>query len=120
MTFGQAIKSGFSNYATFTGRATRSEYWYWILFAFLVGVGAGIIDRALVDSEFGLVGPLVSLALLLPNIAVAVRRLHDLNSVGWWVLIVITIIGIVILIIWFCQKGTAGPNRFGPDPLASS
>ena len=120
MNFGEAIKSGFSNYATFTGRAARSEFWYWALFAILVTSAGGIIDQALIDSETGLVGPLVSLALLLPGLAMAVRRLHDIDRTGWWVLISLTIIGIILLIVWDCMKGSDGPNRFGPDPLASA
>jgi uncharacterized membrane protein YhaH (DUF805 family) len=120
MNFGEAIKSGFNNYATFSGRAARSEFWYWALFAFLVTSAGGIIDAALIESENGLVAPLLSLALLLPGLAVAVRRLHDLDRTGWWVLICLTIVGIILLIIWDCIKGTAGPNRFGPDPLAGT
>jgi uncharacterized membrane protein YhaH (DUF805 family) len=120
MNFGEAIKSGFSNYATFSGRAARSEFWYWALFAFLVTAAGGIIDRALVESEAGLIGPLISLALLLPGLAVAARRLHDLDRTGWWLLIILTIIGIILLLIWDCLKGTTGPNRFGPDPLAGT
>jgi uncharacterized membrane protein YhaH (DUF805 family) len=118
MNFGEAITSGFKNYATFSGRAARSESWFWALFAFLLTSAGGIIDQALVDSETGLVAPLVSLALLVPGLAVAVRRLHDIDRTGWWVLIAFTIIGVILLLIWDCVKGTSGPNRFGPDPLA--
>jgi len=117
MNFSEAIKSGFSKYATFTGRAARSEYWYWTLFTVIANMVAGIFDAVL--GGIGMVGLIVSLALLLPGIAVSVRRLHDCNSTGWWVLIVFTVIGIFILIFWFCQKGTTGPNRFGSDPLAA-
>ena len=118
MNFGEAIKSGFSNYVTFSGRAARSEFWYWTLFALLVSLAAGIIDEALIEAETGLFGPLVGLALFLPGLAMSVRRLHDIDRTGWWVLISLTIIGIILLIVWACFKGTAGPNRFGPDPLA--
>jgi uncharacterized membrane protein YhaH (DUF805 family) len=62
--------------------------------------------------------PLFSLATLLPGLAVAVRRLHDLDSSGWWILLfLIPLVGAIILIVWFCTKGTDGPNRFGPDHL---
>jgi uncharacterized membrane protein YhaH (DUF805 family) len=119
MTFGEAIKSGFRNYATFSGRAARSEYWFWTLFAFLVGAAAGIVDGAIFSNlETGLVAPLTTLVFLLPNIAVSARRLHDLDRTGWWLLIIFTIIGVIVLLIWDCMKGTTGPNRFGPDPLA--
>ena len=81
MNFGEAIKSGFNNYVTFSGRACRSEFWYWTLFAILVTIAAGIIDRELVDSDTGLAQPLVSLALFLPGIAVAYQNGID-RAVG--------------------------------------
>ncbi len=120
MNFGQAIGSGFRNYVTFSGRAARAEYWYWTLFSILVALVSGIIDGALLpDVDTGLFGPLTSLVLLLPSIAIAVRRLHDIDRSGWWILIAFTVIGIIVLIAWDCIKGENGPNRFGPDPLAS-
>jgi uncharacterized membrane protein YhaH (DUF805 family) len=121
MNFGKAIKSGFGNYVTFPGRAARSEYWYWTLFTVLVAVATGIIDRALLpEVESGLFSPVISLVLFPPSIAVAARRLHDLDRTGWWLLIGFTVVGIILLIIWDCLKGTTGPNRFGPDPLATT
>ncbi len=115
MGFGQAISSGFSNYVGFSGRASRSEYWYWILFYFIGAIVAEIIDAVLGITA---IYPLFSLAVLLPGIAVAVRRLHDLDRSGWWILLgLIPLVGAIILIIWYCMKGTTGPNRFGPDPL---
>jgi uncharacterized membrane protein YhaH (DUF805 family) len=114
MGFADAIKTGFSKYVTFEGRAARSEFWFWMLFAFIANLVAGIVDGAL---DLNLVGLLVSLALFLPGLAVSVRRLHDIDRSGWWVLIALTIIGIILLIVWDCTKGTSGPNRFGPDPL---
>ncbi len=66
------------------------------------------------------VSPLFGLATFLPSIAIGVRRLHDLDRSGWWLLLVfIPLIGAIVLLIWYCAKGTAGPNRFGPDPLAT-
>ena len=119
MDFFGAIKSGFHNYATFSGRAARSEFWFWVLFAVIVTAAGGVIDEALLpNSQNGLVAPLIALALLLPGIAVSVRRLHDVDRAGWWLLIYFTGIGIIFLIIWYCTIGTTGPNRFGPDPLA--
>jgi uncharacterized membrane protein YhaH (DUF805 family) len=115
MEFGEAVKAGFNKYATFSGRAARSEFWYWTLFSVIVNVAAAIIERSL---GLGLIGILVSLALLIPGIAVAVRRLHDLDRSGWWVLIAFTGIGVILLIVWDCMKGTTGPNRFGADPLS--
>jgi uncharacterized membrane protein YhaH (DUF805 family) len=119
MDFGQAIKSGIRNYATFRGRASRSELWYWTLFAVLLTLAGQIADTALFESPNpGLFAPLVSLGLMLPGLAVAVRRLHDLDRSAWWLLLILTVVGIVLLLIWDCIKGTTGPNRFGPDPLA--
>jgi uncharacterized membrane protein YhaH (DUF805 family) len=122
MTFGEAIKSGFRNYVTFSGRAARSEYWYWTLFVVLLTIAAQIIDHAIFDdpTETGLAQPLISLVLFLPGIAVAMRRLHDLDRTGWWLLIVFTVVGILLLLYWDCLKGTTGPNQYGPDPLAGS
>ena len=116
MNFGEAVKSGFDNYVTFSGRAARSEFWYWILFSALANLVGGIIDGAL---GTGLVGVVISLALLLPGVAVSVRRLHDLDRTGWWLLIAFTGIGIILLIVWNCMKGTTGSNSFGADPLAA-
>lgn len=120
MNFGDAIKNGFRNYVTFSGRASRSEFWYWTLFTVLASIVAGILDGALIESELGMFGPLVSLLLMLPSLAVAVRRLHDLDRTGWWVLIAFTLIGIILLLIWDCMRGTTGSNRFGPDPVPAN
>jgi uncharacterized membrane protein YhaH (DUF805 family) len=116
MGFGQAISTGFSNYVNFSDRAARSEYWYWILFYFIGAIVTGAIDAAIgMSITTGLFG----LAMLLPNLAVSIRRLHDLDRTGWWILIgLIPIVGWIILLIWYCTKGTDGQNRFGPDPLA--
>jgi uncharacterized membrane protein YhaH (DUF805 family) len=116
MGFVDAIKSGFGNYVNFSGRAARSEFWYWTLFTIVANLVAGIIDAVL--GGVGLVGLIVSLALLLPGIAVSVRRLHDLDRTGWWLLLVFTGIGVILLLVWDCMKGTTGPNSHGADPLA--
>ncbi len=118
MNFTEAITSGFQNYVNFRGRAARSEFWWWTLFAIIASIVAGLIDIAL----FGVAGispiqNLVGLALFLPGLAVSIRRLHDLDRTGWWMLIALTGIGIILLIIWDCMRGTPGANRFGPDPL---
>jgi uncharacterized membrane protein YhaH (DUF805 family) len=121
MTFTQAVSSGFQNYSNFSGRAARSEYWYWTLFTFLASIAAMLIDYSLFSwLDLSPIHFLVSLGLFLPGLAVSVRRLHDLDAVGWWILLVFTGIGILILIVWFCMRGTVGPNRFGPDPLDGS
>jgi uncharacterized membrane protein YhaH (DUF805 family) len=119
MGFTQAIASGFQNYVNFSGRAARSEFWYWFLFAVLVSIVAGVIDAVLFSSS-GLspISGLVGLALILPGVAVSVRRLHDLDRSGWWIFLgLIPLVGGIILLIWYCMRGTIGSNRFGPDPL---
>jgi len=120
MDFWQAITSGFSKYVTFSGRAIRSEYWYWILFMVLGAITTITLDLALFpDSTPEPLNSIFNLLTFLPYLAVGVRRLHDVNRSGWWILIVFTIVGIFLLIYWACKRGTLGPNRFGADPLAS-
>jgi uncharacterized membrane protein YhaH (DUF805 family) len=121
MGFGQAIQSGFRNYVNFTGRAARSEYWYWVLFAVLLALIARFIDYAVgFHAGAGIFSAIVGLAVILPDLAVGVRRLHDRDKSGWFLLLcLIPLIGSIILLVWFCQRGTAGVNRFGSDPLAA-
>ncbi len=117
MGFGDAVRSCLSNYATFTGRAARSEYWYFVLFQVLASLVAGAISSAV---ELNLITTLVELALFLPSLAVSVRRLHDIDKSGWWLLLgFVPVIGWVFIIIWACTKGSLGANRFGPDPMPS-
>ncbi len=116
MNFTQAIAAGFWNYVNFSGRALRSEYWFWTLFCSIVGVATAILDLV---TGFQITNPVFSLATLLPSLAVAARRLHDTDRTAWWLLLALTGIGIFVLLVWFCFKGTPGPNRFGPDPLTS-
>lgn len=123
MDFLSSISNGFCNYVTFRGRACRSEYWYWVLFLVLLGIVTSILDTAIFGIQVldrGSVSPLnaiVSLLTFLPSWAVGVRRLHDVDRTGWWMLIVLTVIGVVLLFYWSVKRGTWGPNRYGPDPL---
>jgi uncharacterized membrane protein YhaH (DUF805 family) len=120
MSFVEAIQSGFSNYVNFSGRAVRSEYWYWVLFAVLLSIVTNIIDAVIFGtSGTAILSAIAGLALFLPGLAMAVRRFHDLDKSGWFVLILmIPLVGWPILwLVWFCARGTMGPNRFGPDPL---
>lgn len=109
------------NYAVFRGRARRKEYWYFILFNFIISLALLAVDYGLgfFDPETGL-SPLegiYSLAVLLPALAVSVRRLHDTEHSGWWLLIgFIPIVGALVLLVFFVQDGTPGDNRFGPNP----
>ncbi len=117
MNFGQAIQAGFRNYANGSGRASRSEYWYWTLFATLAQVATDIAT----GSERSVIAIVVTLALLLPSVAVGIRRLHDIDKTGWLLLLwMIPIVGWIVLLIWACRPGTAGPNRFGPGPLQTA
>jgi uncharacterized membrane protein YhaH (DUF805 family) len=117
MNFGQAISSGFSNYVNFSTRAARSEYWFWTLFAVLATGVTLIIDNA---TGVPVTYPLFGLAVFLPGLGVSVRRLHDTDRSGWWLLLIlIPLVGTIVLLIWFCTQGTSGPNRFGPDPLGA-
>ena len=121
VSFKQAIRLGFQNYLNLKGRASRSEYWWWILFVSLTWIAATFIDTSFFDvdaEEFGPVHSLAMLALLCPNVTVAVRRLHDCARSGWWLLIaLVPILGFLLLVFWFAQPGTSGENRHGPDPL---
>lgn len=126
MGLSDAVKSCLHKYGDFKGRAPRSEYWYWTLFISL-GTLAGFIAMAILDALLGerigtavmaLVAVFAALGLIVPSLAVTVRRLHDTNSSGWWYLLaLIPYVGSLILIVWYCIKGTPGENRFGPDPL---
>jgi uncharacterized membrane protein YhaH (DUF805 family) len=114
MGFGEAISSGLSHYVNFSGRACRSEFWYWFLFVFILSIIANIIDAIL---GFPALGAIVSLGLLLPNISMQIRRLHDIDRTGWWMLLILTGIGALLLLVWAFFKGTTGPNTYGPDPI---
>ena len=124
MTFQQAIQSGFRNYVNFEGRASRSEYWYFVLFTFLVSMALNIVDLMLFHSSTGsfhinALGALFSLAVLLPSLGLAFRRLHDTERSAWWLLINLTIIGGLVTLVFNCLPGSPGPNKYGPDPLQS-
>ena len=118
MTFFEAISSGFRNYVGFSGRASRSEFWYWTLFTVLVSIVMSIIDLEVLSSSVTPFSSIWGLVTLLPSLAMGVRRLHDTDRSGWWWLLsFIPLIGIIVLIVFWCSEGTRGPNRFGPDPL---
>ena len=140
MTFGQSVKHVFGNYATFQGRASRSEFWWWYLFTSIVSfivfipvipwytelLNASVSETVALPAltglaTFGLIlSTIWSLAILIPTIAVAIRRLHDTGRSGWWLLLWFLSccfgIGAIILIIFWVLPGTPGPNRFGEGP----
>ena len=108
MDFQTAITTCFRKYAVFEGRALRSEYWWFVLFTFLLGLGLSLISNTLAN--------LAGLATLVPSLAAAARRLHDVDRSGWWQLISITVIGLIPLIYWLAKEGEPGANRFGEPP----
>jgi uncharacterized membrane protein YhaH (DUF805 family) len=105
MTFTDAIKTCLTKYADFDGRASRSEYWWFVLFIVLVGLGASIIHEAIAGVFY--------LATLVPSIAAAARRLHDTNRSGWLQLIVLIPIVGWLIVLYFLVQGPQEPNRFG-------
>jgi uncharacterized membrane protein YhaH (DUF805 family) len=106
------------HYFDFNGRSRRSAFWYYILVYVVIYVVLAIIQSVIHMTTPILTG-LFGLALLLPTLGIEVRRLHDTNCSGWWILIgLVPIVGIILLIVWFCAAGTSGPNEYGPDPKA--
>lgn len=129
MNFATAVKTCLSKYVTFYGRAVRSEFWWFFLFTFVGNMVLSWADIALFgtvetgpgsiygSTNMPILSGLFSLAMLLPGLAVSVRRLHDINRSGWWLLIaLIPVIGVIVLIVFYATDGTRGDNRFGPDP----
>lgn len=122
-SFPQAVRTCLSRYATFRGRAPRSEFWWFVVFNLIAALVAFVIDGA----SFGFgggedavqpVSSIMTLALFLPNLAVAVRRLHDIGRTGWWVLLsFVPLIGILILIWWYATRGEPGANAYGPPAV---
>jgi len=114
-------------YAQFSGRASRSEFWYFMLFYFLIDIVLVFIDLLVVDPMFGitpdqagqggLLEIIFALAMLIPSIALAVRRLHDIGKSGWWYLIgFIPLVGALVLLYFFVLDSQPGSNRYGPNP----
>ena len=103
-----------NKYAQFNGRARRSEFWYFYLVATVISlIFTGLGELA---SVFSIIGMIISLGLIIPQIALATRRLHDIGKSGWWQLIVFTGIGIFILLYFFVKDSDAGSNEYGPNP----
>jgi len=119
LSFSEAVKSGFDHYAKFDGRASRPAYWWWFLFGILVGIVASILDAIIFNGGEALT-IVFSLGLFLPNISVGIRRLHDTDRSGWWILIgLIPIVGFIVLLVFFVQKSDPGDNNYGP-PMAET
>lgn len=141
MGFATAVKTCLSKYAVFQGRASRAEFWWFELFMFLVPVVVSIISALLLGNmmtevvsenagpmghgwgmmwgvhSVGILPHLISLALVLPNLAVSVRRLHDVGRSGWWLLIAfVPVIGFLVLLYWCVQPSDPHANSHGPSP----
>ncbi len=116
MDIQKSIKTCLTKFATFDGRASRSEYWWFQFFYFLVVIVAVILDAVLVGGNLEAAGALEivsQLILLLPSLAVTARRLHDVDRSGWWMLVGITIVGLIPLFIWWLAPGTNKKNKYG-------
>ena len=107
MDFSSAVQSFFNKYATFQGRASRSEFWYAQLFIILTGFFLGFIEGLLGISPFSEVSILASifqLGVFMSSIAIIARRFHDINKSGWWYFLILTIVGVIPVFYWFLQK----------------
>jgi uncharacterized membrane protein YhaH (DUF805 family) len=117
--FVEALKK----YAVFSGRSRRKEYWYFVLFVVIITVALNMLDLLVgthTRSGVGVLSSLFSLAVLIPSIAVSVRRLHDIDRTGWWVLIsLVPLIGWIVLVVFHVQDSTPGSNRFGLNPKST-
>ena len=111
-------------YAEFNGRSRRKEYWMFMLLAIGIYIVASILDRiagmnGMIAGRYGPITMLVALGLLVPSIAVSIRRLHDSDRSGWWLLLgLVPMVGEIIVLVFMVLKGTRGANRFGADPKA--
>ena len=114
-----------TKYAVFSGRSRRMEYWYFVLFNIIVSIVLGVIDGLLGTSGSyagaGLLSGIYGLAVLIPSLAVTVRRLHDTDRTGWWILIaLVPLIGVIVLLVFALLEGTPGDNQYGPNPKEAS
>jgi uncharacterized membrane protein YhaH (DUF805 family) len=140
MGFLEAVGTCFEKYATFSGRARRAEYWFFCLFCFVAGFVTGMIDRILTGGESSPVSAVLLLATFLPSLAVTVRRYHDLDRTGWWILfpggvaliaflayledpmfglagLIAVLASAIVVFGWMSKKGSFGTNTYGPDPI---
>ena len=129
MGFAAAVKSFWSNYTTFSGRARRSEYWFSQLFLVLTNLAAAAIDLALMDGDVdrfiangggGIVGLIWIVATIVPALAALVRRLHDTSRSGWWALMVLVpIAGAIVILVFTVEDSVSGDNAYGASPKAA-
>lgn len=115
MGFVDAVKSVFTHYVTFSGRARRSEYWYFYLFTILVSAAISVLS--LMSEDLGsIVNRVYTLAVFLPTLAVTIRRLHDVGKSGWNLLWILTGFGVFYLLYLYCKDSQPDTNAYGPDP----
>ena len=115
MSFIKSIKVCFLKYKTFSGRASRSEYWWFFLFVLIINSIATAIDVLILHfsfSEYGVTFSLANIIILLPQLSVAIRRLHDINKSGKWYLIILTGLGILVLFYWWTRKSINENNQY--------
>jgi len=117
VSFAQSWVLFFRNYANFSGRSSRSAYWFWFLWSVIITLFIEIL-RASIGGELSpvdIIDLVWSLGILVPSFALAARRLHDVGRSGWWQLIALTIVGIIPLFIWFVSAGDSDTNKYGDN-----
>jgi len=112
-------------YAVFSGRARRKEYWFFVLFNIIVSIVLAVVDNIIgtydAQNGIGLLGGIYALAVLIPGIAVSVRRLHDTGRSGWWLLLILVpVIGAIVVLIFMVLDSKPGENEYGPNPKAAA
>ncbi len=118
MNMEQAVRTVLGKYADFSGRAQRSEYWYWVLAVVIGSILTSIVDAIIGISLLNIV---FTLAIVVPSIAVGVRRLHDISKSGWfYLLFLIPIVNIVLAIVWFALEDSHPDNEYGPNPKGAT
>lgn len=122
VNFKDSLPLFFKNYVNFQERSSRGAFWWLVLWMLILGFAIGLVEAMLMPglgpTDTGPLSSLFNLATLLPGIAITVRRLHDIGKSGWWILLTLTIIGIVLLIYWYCQPGQRADNTYGADKEA--
>lgn len=117
VTFKEAVVNAIQqNYCNFSGRASRSEFWWYQLFTFILGILVEIVF-CWSQNAMSIASGIIALGLLLPNLGICVRRLHDIGKSGWWIFIsLIPVIGWILLLVWYCKDSQMEPNQYGPVP----